>query len=129
MLSSESSVLPKPIELSDSLDTTIGFHTEVGRDTVVDSLSSDAQALSDPTLESSDASQSAHAQNVVRSAPLPPPWPSPPPAEEFPRSPRLAASPTQVLAPVNSTSARSAPKVTGRPIQPDSVAAVDMQLL
>ena len=57
MSSSESSELPEPIESSDSLDTTIGFNTEVGRDTVVDSSSSGAQGLSDFTLESSDSSR------------------------------------------------------------------------
>ena len=128
MLSSESSVLPKPIELSDSLDTAIGFNTEVGRDTVVNSSSSGAQALSDPTLKSSDSSQSAHAQNVVRSAPLPPPWPGPPPAEECPGPPRPAATVTQMLAPGNPTSAPAtaastqhpAPAATGLPVQPDN---------
>ena len=77
MSSNEISELPEPIESSNYLDTTIGFNTEVGRDTVVNSSSSGAQALSDLTLESSDSSrpQSAHAPNVVRSAPLPPPWP------------------------------------------------------
>ena len=115
------------------MDTTIGFNTEVGRDTIVDSSSSGAQGLSDPTLESSDSSrpQSAHAASAIRSAPPPPPWPGPglPPAEESPRAPRPLASTTQVLAPGNPHGTPSAPPAAGPSAQPASVAAVDMQLL
>ena len=82
MSSSDSSELPVPGESSDSLDTTIGYHTEIGRDTVIDSSSSGAQGLSDPALESSDSSrpQSTNAPATIRGAapvPLPPdpdPW-------------------------------------------------------
>ena len=50
MSSGDSSELPGPIELSDSLDMTIGFKTEVGWDTIVDWSSSGGQGLSDPTI-------------------------------------------------------------------------------
>ena len=78
MSSSDSSELPVPGESSDSLDTTIGYHTEIGRETVIDSSSSGAQGLSDPALESSDSSRpqsTTHAPPTIRGAapvPLPP---------------------------------------------------------
>ena len=73
-----------------------------------------ASSSSDPTLGLTDASwPPAHAQNAARSAP----------------QHRPPASTTQLLAPGNPASVPAASPATGRPVQPDSVAAADTQLL
>ena len=71
-----------------SLDTTIGFNTEVGIETTVDSSSSSgAKGLSDPSLGSTDSSwpPPVHAPIPARRLlELPPrPGPSLPPVEEY----------------------------------------------
>ena len=61
-----------------SLDTTMGFNTEVGRETLVDSSSSSgAQALADPMLWSTGSSRPplAPPQIAARRQPEPQPWP------------------------------------------------------
>ena len=85
--SEDTSGVGVPLE-SLSLDTTIGFNKEVGREATVDSSSSSgAQGLSNPSLGSTDSSRplSVHAPIAARRLLklVPRPGPSPPLAEEY----------------------------------------------
>ena len=64
-------------ESSGSLETMLGFSTETGRATALTpSSSSGKQALSNPTLDSSESSRQA-TPTVERARPAPVPWPEP----------------------------------------------------
>ena len=124
MSSSDMSVAPGPVVSSDSMDTTIGFNTEVGRDTIANSSSSSgSQEFSDPTLGSTESSRppSAHAPATARSLAPPPPLPGPslPSAEEYSQQHRLPATATQAPLPqsTHSTPAALDPRLGGRPAQ------------
>ena len=80
MSSSEASETVEP-ESSGSLETMLGFSTETGRATALTpSSSSGAQALSNPTLDSSESSRPA-TPPVERGQPAPGPWPGPGPQQ------------------------------------------------
>ena len=76
MSSSDVSEALEP-ESSGSLETMLGFSTETGRATALTpSSSSGTQALSNPTLDSSESSRPA-TPPVERARPAPVPWPEP----------------------------------------------------
>ena len=139
MSSSDISEVLEP-ESSGSLETMLGFSTETGRDTALTpSSSSGTQALSNPTLDSSESSRPA-TPPVGRARPPPVPWPEPRPrqysgpsgarpgtAEQFPATlasdrpgprhaaaggPPLPGQSTAALAPAPSS---SGPSGLGRP--------------
>ena len=76
MSSSSSSQAPEPAS-SDSLDTTLGLGTEVGRSTVASPTYSSTQGLSNPTLASSDSSRPESPPLTASVRPHPPPDPPP----------------------------------------------------
>ena len=90
--SSLSEALALEPEVSDSLDTMLGLSTETGRETAVTpSSSSGTQALTDPTLASSESSRPPTPPLEGRGRPQPAPWPGPqPPQDGGPRAPHLA---------------------------------------
>ena len=81
MSSSDISEVPQPGS-SDSVDMTLGFNTEVGRSTVATpSSSSGTQALSDPTLGSTESSRPPSPPVIERGRPPPAPWLGPFPSQ------------------------------------------------
>ena len=79
-------------ESSNSLDTMLGLSTKTGQETAVTpSSSSRTQALTDPTLASSESSRPPTPPLERRGRPPPAPWPGPQPSQDGgPSAPHLA---------------------------------------
>ena len=124
MSESESDLEDAPTAASTgtSLDTTIGFNTEVGRETQVDSSSSSGtMALSDPTLGSTDSSRPPLATPQIAARRQSEPQPRP--EANLPPVPAEEHKPAVLSLPVAGGATRGKPPAPAAPGQPAQAGA------